>query len=174
MTLPFGTRVSLNTDPTVIGVVVGVSSSTREGYAVAWPNGTRETRWREELTVVPPVAWPLWAVRGDCELEYIHAPTAEHARSWYAAENGVVGEELKVHPAKTAEEHLALTMSAYEAATARAAELSRALHEIAVMLGLPPDAEPKTVVDALRMGIADPFKLVAPSFAGLFGMRGAK
>jgi hypothetical protein len=56
MTLPFATPVSLTDRPDVIGVVVGVSSSTREGYAVAWPNGTRETRWRDELTLVPSPA----------------------------------------------------------------------------------------------------------------------
>ena len=92
MTLPFATPVSLTDRPKVIGVVVGVSSSTREGYAVAWPNGTRETRWREELTVVSSPA-------------------------------------------------------------------DVALSEIAALLRLPPDAEPKAVVDTLRaMAAGSPYE----------------
>jgi hypothetical protein len=56
MTLPFGTKVSLNGHPEYIGVVIDLGASAAESYVVAWhhhkTNPLRPWYFRPELTVV--------------------------------------------------------------------------------------------------------------------------
>lgn len=88
MTLPFGTRVTLNTHTHPVGVIVGLGRSAAESYQLVWdgePPDLRPWYFRPELTVVPSPA-------------------------------------------------------------------DVALSEIAALLGLPPDAEPKVVVEVFRRG----------------------